>query len=72
MPIPPRARARAPPEASGRGAGEGVAGVAPPGAGARCTAGEGPDGVDELDGRAGWDGRMGGWDAGGGWMGRDG
>ncbi|MEV7902046.1 hypothetical protein [Streptomyces anulatus] len=39
MPIPPRARARALPEASGCGA-------------ARCTEGEDPDGVDESDGRA--------------------
>ncbi|WP_254403161.1 hypothetical protein [Streptomyces anulatus] len=38
MPIPPRARARALPEASGRGA--------------RCTEGEDPDGVDEPDDRA--------------------
>ncbi|MDX3485288.1 MULTISPECIES: hypothetical protein [Streptomyces] len=42
VPIPPRARARALPEASGRGA--------------RCTEGEDPDGVDEPDGRALWDG----------------
>ncbi|MEU5283488.1 hypothetical protein N7925_09480 [Streptomyces sp. CA-278952] len=37
MPIPPRVRDRALPEASARGAG--------------CTEGEGPDGVDEPDGR---------------------
>ncbi|MEU3702728.1 hypothetical protein AB0E82_10615 [Streptomyces anulatus] len=45
MPIPPRARARALPEASGLGA--------------RCTEGEDPDGVDEAEGRAlrdVWDG----------------
>ncbi|WP_405433247.1 hypothetical protein [Streptomyces anulatus] len=52
MPIPPRARARALPVASGRGA-------------ARCTEGEGPDGVDEPDGRALWD-DCDGWD---GWDG---
>ncbi|MGW7091235.1 hypothetical protein [Streptomyces sp. NPDC054874] len=37
VPIPPRARARPPPEESARGAG--------------CTGAEGPDGVDEPDGR---------------------
>ncbi|NEB83480.1 hypothetical protein G3I43_04675, partial [Streptomyces anulatus] len=47
VPMPPRARARALPEASGRGA--------------RCTEGEDPDGVDEPDGPVlrddgdGWD-----------------
>ncbi|MFE1821606.1 hypothetical protein ACFYT5_15045 [Streptomyces anulatus] len=47
MPIPPRARARVLPEASGRGA--------------RCTEGEDPDGVGEPEGRALWD-DWDGWD----------
>ncbi|MDX5578477.1 hypothetical protein PV779_66170, partial [Streptomyces sp. ID01-9D] len=56
VPIPPRTRAREPPEASGRDAGEEVVGVAPPGAGARCTEGADSEGVDGPDVRADWDG----------------
>ncbi|WP_250571502.1 MULTISPECIES: hypothetical protein [Streptomyces] len=57
MPIPPRARARVLPEASGRGA--------------RCTEGEDPDGVGEPEGRALWD-DWDGWDDWDDWDGWDG